>query len=274
MGRGPGIDNMPDIKTLQKQEKTILRAGQKAVDPPLDIPPGYRTAIRTGPAGLNFRAQGTEGIKAMHEIAGDLGPALVLQEKRQDRVKKAFFNDVFLMLQNLDKGRMTIPELMERIQEKLIILGPVIGRLDHEGTGPIIERSYGILARQFPPVLPPVPDVMVDKELEIEYLSPLAKAQRATEMRTTMDSINVVFAVAEKIPEIVDNLNGDEIAKEVWDLSGVSQKLLNDPRVVAAIRDNRAQQQQIEQQKADMLLAAEVASKAGPALLGAGGGAQ
>ena len=265
-GRGPGIDNMPDIKTLQKQEKSILKAGQKAVDPPLDIPPGYRTAIRTGPAGLNFRAQGTEGIKPLYEFGANIPIGAELAEQRRERIKKAFYNDVFMMLQNLQKGRMTIPELMERIQEKLVILGPVIGRLHHEATGPIIERSYGILSRQFPPVLPMLPEILQDNEIEIEYISPLAKAQRASEMRTSMDSINMIFAVSEKIPDIVDNINGDEFAKEVFELSGINQKLLNDPRTVKAIREQRAQMQQIEQQKADLLLAAEVANKAGGAL--------
>ncbi len=272
-GRGPGIDNMPDIKTLQKQDKAILKADQKRVDPPLDIPPGYRTAIRTGPAGLNFRAKGTESISALHEISGDTAAANVSIKERQDRVKKAFFNDVFMMLQNLTTGRMTIPELMERIGEKLTILGPVIGRLHHEATGPIIERSYGILSRQFPPVLPELPEALVDQDFEIVYLSQLSKAQRASEVRTNMEAVNMIFAVAERIPEIVDNINGDEFAKDLWDLTGVNQKLLNDPRTVLAIREQRAEQQAIEQQKADMLLAAEVASKAGGAL-GQGAGAQ
>ena len=266
MGRGPGIDNMPDIKTLQKQDKAILKADQKRVDPPLDIPPGYRTAIRTGPAGLNFRAKGTESISALHEITGDTSAANVSIKERQDRVKKAFFNDVFMMLQNLTTGRMTIPELMERIGEKLTILGPVIGRLHHEATGPIIGRSYGILSRQFPPVLPELPEALVDQDFEIVYLSQLSKAQRASEVRTNMEAVNMIFAVAERIPEIVDNINGDEFAKDLWDLTGVNQKLLNDPREVQAIREQRAEQQAIEQQKADMLLAAEVASKAGGAL--------
>ncbi|HDZ26741.1 MAG TPA: hypothetical protein ENH65_09575, partial [Candidatus Aminicenantes bacterium] len=265
-GRGPGIDNMPDIKTLQKQEKSILKAGQKAVDPPLDIPPGYRTAIRTGPAGLNFRAQGTEGIRPLYEFGANIPIGADLAEQRRERIKKAFYNDVFMLLQNIQKGQMTIPELMERIQEKLIILGPVIGRLHHEATGPIIERSYGILARQFPPVLPELPEILVNQDIEIEYISPLAKAQRAAEIRTSMDALNMIFAVSEKIPNIVDNINGDEVAKDVWDLSGINQKLLNDPRTVEAIRQQRAEQQQVEQQKADMLLAAEVASKAGGAL--------
>ena len=265
-GRGPGLDNMPDIKTLQKQEKTVLKSDQKRADPPLDVPPGYRTAIRTGPAGLNFRAQGTEGIRAIYELSGDTSTTVQNQEMRRDRIKKAFYNDVFMMLQNLQKGRMTIPELMERIQEKLVILGPVIGRLHHEATGPIIERSYGILSRQFPPVLPPLPEILQGHDIEIEYISPLAKAQRAAEMRTSMDSINMIFSVSEKIPDIIDNINGDEFAKEIFDLSGISQKLLNDPRTVQFIRENRAQMQQMEQQKMDLLLAAEVANKAGRAL--------
>ena len=271
MGRGPGIDNMPDIKTLQKQEKSILKAGQKAVDPPLDIPPGYRTAIRTGPAGLNFRAQGTEGIKPLYEFGQNIPIGAELADQRRERIKKAFYNDVFMMLQNLQKGRMTIPELMERIQEKLVILGPVIGRLHHEATGPIIERSYGILSRRFPPVLPPVPEILHEQDIEIEYISPLAKAQRASESRTQMDAINQIFAVSEKIPDIVDNINGDEFAREVFDLSGINQKLLNDPRTVQFIREQRAQRQAIEQQKMDLLLAAEVASKVGGALPAPGG---
>lgn len=261
-GRGPGIDNMPDIKTLQAQEKAILKAGQKAVDPPLDIPPGYRTAIRTGPAGLNFRAQGTEGIKPLYEFGQNIPIGADLAEQRRERIKKAFYNDVFMMLQNLEKGRMTIPELMERVQEKLIILGPVIGRLHHEATGPIIERSYAILARQFPPVLPALPEILKNEDIEIEYISPLAKAQRAAEMRTTMDTLNTVLAVTEVFPQAPDNVNIDEFIKEMWDLSGINQKLLNSPRMVQAIRQQRAQAAAAQAQKENLLLAAQVGETA------------
>ena len=58
----------------------------------------------------------------------------------EDSIKRAYSADLFLMLDQIDKGQMTAREVMERTQEKLQQLGPVVERLLSEFLNPIIER--------------------------------------------------------------------------------------------------------------------------------------
>ena len=85
------------------------------------------------------------------------------------------------MLDQIDKGQMTAREVMERTQEKLQQLGPVVERLLSEFLNPIIERVYSVLDRAgvFPPVEDEeLLDQLNGQEVKIEYISPLAQAQK------------------------------------------------------------------------------------------------
>jgi hypothetical protein len=64
----------------------------------------------------------------------------------QQRIKDIFFNDLFLMISNLDTVR-TATEIDARREEKLVMLGPVLERLQTEGQDPIIDRVFGIMSR-------------------------------------------------------------------------------------------------------------------------------
>ena len=72
-------------------------------------------------------------------------------EEVTQRIKRAYSADLFMMLDQQDKS-MTAREVLERTQEKMAVLGPVVQRMQFEFLGRIIERVYNILdrARMFP----------------------------------------------------------------------------------------------------------------------------
>jgi len=104
-GYSPAIDQMPNIKTLNAQERAIIKAGSKAVSPPLDVPPGYRGRIKTAPDGLNYRAKGKDKISALYDVAGNVPIGIELRNQKRDEIKSAFYTDVFMMLANLQRGQ-------------------------------------------------------------------------------------------------------------------------------------------------------------------------
>ena len=57
------------------------------------------------------------------------------------------YNDTFLAFDRITK-QMNNPEIMERINEKMTMLGPAVGRYISEMLNPVIERTIGILARR------------------------------------------------------------------------------------------------------------------------------
>ena len=90
---------------------------------------------------------------------------------------QAFNVDLFMMIANSGRGQMTATEVAERHEEKLMMLGPVLSRLNEEVLRPLIERCFDILARQGQ--LPPPPEELRGQKLSVEYTSMLARSQRA-----------------------------------------------------------------------------------------------
>src|SRR3546814_4077959 len=53
-GRSPGWNALPDQKMLNEMSRTVLKAAQKAVDPPLMVADdGVLMPLRTHPGGIN-----------------------------------------------------------------------------------------------------------------------------------------------------------------------------------------------------------------------------
>ena len=256
-GYSPAMVVYADIKMLNAMEKTIIKGAQKIVDPPLIMPhDGYLMPFRTTPGGLNYRMPGTSADDKVEPLVtrANIPVGLEMANQRRESVKRGFHVDLFLTL--ADKKNMTATEVVQRVEEKMLILGPALGRLMSELLDPIIGRTFNILARKG--VLPEIPPAIKDKEYAVDYISPLAKAQRASEINSMNGLMMMLEGLGSFNPEIVDKINFDEATDLAVDLFGVTPKILNDDDVVQAKRDQRAKQQEMQAQ----LAMAEQASKA------------
>ena len=96
-----------------------------------------------------------------------------MEEQKRTSIKRAFFVDLFLLLANYT-DQMTATEVAERVNEKMLILGPMLGRLMSELLDPIITRTFNILLRL--KKIPPPPPELANQDYKVKYISPLAKA--------------------------------------------------------------------------------------------------
>lgn len=96
-------------------------------------------------------------------------------------------------------------------------------------------------------------------QINVQYISTLAQAQRAVGLQSIDRLIATVGAIAsaKQDPGIWDKINTDEIVDEYADALGIKPKLIFSDEDVQAVRAGRAQQQQAQQ----ALAAAESASK-------------
>jgi hypothetical protein len=154
---------------------------------------------------------------------------------------------------------MTATEVVERVQEKMLMLGPVLGRLQSEMLDPIIERTFNILLRKG--LIPPPPPILEDEDFTIEYISPLANAQRGARVTSITNILQLTGSIAPIVPEVVDKINTDKIIDEAAEVFGVNPNLIRSNDEVGGIRQQRAElQQQIAQQE-QIAQAADVAKK-------------
>lgn len=262
-GLSPGQIALGDIKMLNLEQKRKLEAIDKMVRPPMTGPssmrnnpasllPGSITYV-DDPTGKGYRAAMEVNLR-INELQADI-------RETQDRVNRAFYADLFLMLANMEgiQPRNTF-EIAERKEEKLLALGPVLENIYNDQLEPAIDRAYAILARRGE--LPPPPPELEDQTVKIEYISVLAQAQKAVATGSIERGMSFVGNLAGVKPEVLDKIDADKTVDTYFDYLGVPPSLVVPDDEVKAIRDNRARQQQ-QAQQAEMAATMAPAAKAG-----------
>jgi len=252
-GRSPAMKSLPDARMLQQMMKTTIRGAQKIVDPPLQvIDDGMYRPVRTKPGALNY----VRNEKAISPIITgsriDLGEQMM--ESVRNRIRSAFFID---QLQLNEGPQMTATEVRQRTEEKLRLLGPVLGRQHNELLRPLIDRVFAIMLRKGE--LPTPPDVLrqTDGQLDVNYISAIARVQKSSESQNIIRSIGDIAPLIESDPSILDNVNGDKAFRYVADLHGVPQSIFRKEDEVDEIREARSQAQQQEAQAEQQLQQAQ-----------------
>ena len=242
-GRSPAMTALPDVKMLNEMCKTTIKAAQKQVDPPLLVPDdGFLLPVRTVPGGLNFYRSGTRDRIEPLNIGANNPLGLNMEQQRRDSIRAVFYVNQLMMQ---DGPQMTATEVIQRNEEKMRLLGPVLGRLQSELLKPLIDRVFAILLRNN--MLPAAPEFLSGRDIEIEYVSPLAKAQKSTELQSIMRAVEILGSLANVAP-VFDYVNFDNLVKHLADIVGVPQKILKTQSQVNAERQQAAQQQEQMQQ--------------------------
>lgn len=248
-GRSPAMLALPDIKMLNEMAKTDIRAVHKLVDPPIllhddGVLGGGAMTVNMKPNGLNVGGVNRNG-QAMIQPFNSGARVDINQDKMDQRraaIDDAFFITLFQIL--VETPRMTATEALIRAQEKGMLLAPTMGRQQSEAIGPLIERELDLLA--FHNQLPPMPDILREAggDYEIVYDSPMSRMQRAEELVGVQRTMELLTPFANMDPTILDVFNKDELARLTAEVSGVPTPVMNSPDQVAAIRAQRAQQEQ------------------------------
>jgi len=252
-GRGPGATALPDIKMLMRIKQVTIRAAQKTTDPAIMLPDaGFLRPFRTTPGGINYYRKGRISLKNDIDIIPTGNPAFgeTYAGEIQNQIRQIFFVD---QLQLHEGPQMTATEVMQRTEEKLRLMGPLLGRIQTELLGPLIQRVFGLLYRAGK--LPDPPPELQGQMLKIVYTSPIARAQEQVEANGLMRAFSVLEPLIKMDERILDNFNTDEMTAGVFDMFSVNPKFLRTKREVDSIRTERAKAEK-QKQEAEALRAA------------------
>ena len=180
-GFGPGHVAIGDSQGMQVQERRKSEVTDKLSKPPMKGPPSMKNEPASLlPGGMTYSAEGP-GIGKFEPAAKyDPNAVTVIREsvaEMQKRINEAFYADLFLMMLESDRRQITAREVDERHEEKMLMLGPVLERLHDELLDPLVKRVFNIAARAG--LIPPPPEGLNLAELQIEFVSMLAQAQKA-----------------------------------------------------------------------------------------------
>lgn len=263
-GFSPGMKALSAARMLNAIAKTNLRTMMKHTDPPVAVPHNaFIAPFDANPRQVNYYKKDimTGGGKDIFAFGnfGDPKTGLAAVEYYSQKVRSLMYNDVFLAFNQLTK-QMNNPEIAERVNEKMMMLGPAVGRYLSEVLNPIIERTIGILARRGK--LPNPPDeIILDPNYDIDFIGKLAQAQKMTELQGLVTGLNLVGEMAKFTPEVLDKVDSDKVTDEVWDITGAPVRVLRDDAEIEKIREMRAQEIAKQQELALMGAGADIAQK-------------
>jgi hypothetical protein len=249
-GASPGMEALGDIKQLQHEQLRKAQGIDYMTKPPLQVPNALMgREVDLLPGGITYvDAAQHAGIRSTWDVRLDLSHLLGdIQDVRQ-RIGQTFYSDLFLMLANDDRSNITAREIAERHEEKLLMLGPVLERLHDELLSPMIELTFSRLLEAG--LLPPPPQELEGEDLNVEFVSMLAQAQRAVGTQAVDRLLGTVGAIAQLRPEVLDKLDADQVVDTYADMLGVDPSLIVADDKVVLVRRTRAQQERAAQMAA------------------------
>lgn len=260
-GRSPGMEALGDIKQLQAMHKRKLEGLDKWVRPPMKGPSELQNKKASIlPGDITYVDETTlqkGGFTPTFQVQPDIQAISAEIQQVQERIRRAFYADLFLMTALSDRRQVTAREIEERHEEKLLMLGPVLQRLNDELLDPLIDRTFAMMVRAsegawaqgLPAIIPPPPPEIAEMEMDIEYISILAQAQKSVSTGSVDRLIGSVANMAQAWPEVLDKINPDETIDKYATMLGTPVSIVRTDEEVKQIREARAQQQaQLEAQ--------------------------
>lgn len=255
-GRSPGMRALPDVKMLNEMVKTVLMAAQKAVDPPINVPDdGYLMPINTTPGGRNFfRAGSRDKVEAIAQ-GGNISIGIEMLTRMETKVDRGFYTDWLTMPSDpsdpsaAGKG-VTATYTLQQRDEKMRLLSPLLARMTSEFLGPLIDRTFAIMLRQsvkrrFGPgaMLPPPPAALSGSSLRVDYVSPIAVAQKSSQLDSVSRLVQTALLLAQVDPETPKILDAEAILRLTGRDLATPAAALKSPAQVEAEQQANAQAQ-------------------------------
>ena len=258
-GRSPGMNALADVKVLNKMVENSLKAAAKQIDPPLLIPDdGMLAPIRMSPGSINYYRSGSRDRIEPLNINANNTITINNENQRRDAINKMFHIDQLVVTENRN---MTATEVIQRQEEKMRILGPVLGRLQSELLSPLITRVFNILLRNG--LFMQSPDILQQQELKIEFVSPMALAQRGQELQSLMRGLEIFGSLAQTMP-VMDYIDENGLVKNIIDILGLPAKVIKSDAEVEQIRSERAEQEAQQMEMQQQMAETQMAKNAAP----------
>lgn len=242
-GTSQAMTVLPTIKMLNAMDKTALTAAQLGVRPPLQAPDqGFAVKPNITPGALNYTDTQYGEIKP---IVTGVNPAAGFDVANQKReaILRAFFVD---QLNEEKAAEMTATEFLGRSEERMRNMSPQLGRMHVEYLQPLIERVFGLLNRKG--LLPEPPPELVGKQLKVVYVSPLARAQKVSQVANVERILGAVSPFAALKPDVMDKFDADGYVDWIFALLDAPEQVTASEDQVNASREERKTAEQAAQQ--------------------------
>ncbi|MCC3733701.1 portal protein [Rouxiella badensis] len=258
----PGMIALGGVKALQLEQRRKAQAIDKLVNPPMVGPTSLknqRASLLPGEITYVDQVSNQTSFQPAYAINPRISELVADIQDTRELINSSYFVDLFMMLANNNPRSMAVEAVTELKEEKLLMLGPVLERLNDEFLDPSIDRVFNIMARKN--MFPPAPQELAGMPLRVEYISVMAQAQKAIGIGAIERFVGFVGGIAQAKPEAFDKINVDKMIDDYGNMVGVPATTIASNDDVQAIRAQRAEQQQ-KQQAFEQSMAAAQGAKA------------
>lgn len=245
----PGMEALGDIKQLQLGEKRGMQAIEKMINPPMQAPTSLRnkrSSVLPGDITYVDIRDGLNGFRPAHEVRFAIQELEAKQEQVRQRIRRVYFEDLFLLLSQSDRREITATEVDAKREEKLLALGPVLERLNQDLLDPLIDNTFSIMLKQG--LVPPPPPEIQGQELRVEYISIMAQAQKLAGLSGIERFTGYATQLASINPQVQDKVNLDQLVDVYGDITSIPPGVIRGDDEVETIRQQRAAAQQAQAQ--------------------------
>ena len=261
-GRSPAMSALSDVKVLNKMVEIGMKAAAKQVDPPMIVPDdSMLMPIRMAPGSINYYRSGSRDKIEFLNIGANNPLGLNMEDQRRQAISQIFHVDQLLITENRN---MTATEVVQRNQEKMRILGPVLGRLQSELLQPMIIRIFNIMMRNG--LFPEAPEILLNQEIEVEYVSPMALAQRGEELNSIVKGLELFGNISQLAPQTLDYIDPPGLIKNLIKILGLPATMIRSDEEVQQLAEEKAEAQQQQAEMQQQMAESEMARNVAPAV--------
>lgn len=247
----PGFICLGDNLQLQEGERKTLLALDKKISPPMVGPTSLinqRSSLLPDDITYVDETQNASYRPAIN-VQYDVNAMESKQEQVRTRIKRAYFEDLFLMLASSDRREFTATEIAARQEEKLLALGPVLENLNKDLLDPAVEMMFEFMAEQGKLTDPP--EELEGQDIKIEYVSIMAQAQKSIGLSSIDRYLQFISNASQFDPNVIKKFNFMEAADEYADITGTASRIVRSneevEELMAAEQQQAAQAQQMQQ---------------------------
>jgi hypothetical protein len=273
-GWSPSWVALPDARQLNFLQKQMDALAELAAFPRMLVPDSHEGSLDLRAGGITyFNASEPSAIPREWMTQGryDIGQDRIKEKQRH--IEEAFSVPLFQMFSAQDQGQpISATEVRAREAERLMAFSPTFSRLTTELLTPLLQRVYGLLARNG--AFPQPPEALIQQDAKGELFLPepkvvfnsrialAVKAMENTAVDRTMQRAMSLVQITQD-PSVLDNFDTDKMARETSLNDGIDAEFLRPVEQVAQMRQQRAQAQQQQAEMQAQQHAAEVAAKMG-----------
>lgn len=244
----PGIEALPDAKQLMVQVKEYAKGLKKLISPLYKGPSSMfkNKGLIDAPGQIIPEDDSGRGISTVYEVPPDVLKLKQNNDELKQTIKEHFYNDLFAVILNTAERGRTATEVNEIKEEKMVLLSPLLDQV-HKGLRAVLDWIF--FETYETGIMPEPPEEIQAEEMETEFVSALALAQKVKNISGIERFTTFVTNLSQVCdPTLVKKINADKVVDTYAEIANVNPELVVPTDEVNKYREQLQQQQQQAQQ--------------------------